>query len=99
MDNQEKLIVGYRQLADFLTAEGYPTSKSTIAKYCSPAVNIGPKVEAYWGQLPAFRPSCVVAWARARMRPADQVRQRDRPIGRGRPRKPAAASSPAETVT
>ncbi len=70
----EKLIVGYRQLAAFLTAEGFPTSKSTMSKYCSPAINIGPPVEGFWGKLPAFRPSRALAWARTRMRPADGAR-------------------------
>ena len=66
----EKLLVGYGRLAEFLTMEGYPTSRSTMAKYCSPAVNIGPAVEGYWGKLPAFAPSRVLDWARARMKPA-----------------------------
>jgi hypothetical protein len=81
MDNhdkaEEKLLVGYRQLAAFLTAEGYPTSKSTISKYCSPAINIGPPVEAYWGKLPAFSPSRARNWAKARMRPPHEARAKN----------------------
>jgi hypothetical protein len=69
----EKLIVGHGPLAEFLTDKGYPTSKSTIAKYCSPAINTGPPVESYWGRLPRFRPSRVLAWAKARLRPATVV--------------------------
>jgi hypothetical protein len=72
----EKLIVGYGPLAAFLTEEGYPTSKSTMSKYCSPAINIGPPVEGFWGKLPAFKPSRAIAWAKARMRPADEARSR-----------------------
>jgi hypothetical protein len=71
-DPNERLIVGYRQLASFLTAEGFAISKSTMSKYCSPAMNIGPEVEAYWGQLPAFRPTVVLKWARSRLRKAPQ---------------------------
>jgi hypothetical protein len=29
---EEALLVGYRQLADFLTAAAFPTSKSTMSK-------------------------------------------------------------------
>jgi len=70
---EEKLLVGYRQLADFLTDAGFPTSKSTMSKYCSPALDIGPPVESYWGKLPAFLPSRALAWAKARMRPANRA--------------------------
>jgi hypothetical protein len=68
--SQEKLIAGYRELANFLTGEGFRTSQSTMAKYCSPAINIGPPCEGYWGRLPTYRPSRVLQWAHSRMRPA-----------------------------
>jgi hypothetical protein len=67
----EKLLVGYRQLAEFLTAAGFPTSKSTMSKYCAPSRDIGPPVDSYWGQLPTFRPSRALEWAHARLRPVD----------------------------
>ncbi len=70
----EKLIVGHGPLADFLTAEGYPITRNTIAKYCSPTLNIGPPVRSYWGQRPAFSGKEALAWARARMRPTDAGR-------------------------
>jgi hypothetical protein len=73
---EEKLIVGYRPLAEFLTDNGYPLSKSTISKYCSPAIDTGPPVEAYWGRLPAFSPSHALAWARARLKPVSDPRPR-----------------------
>jgi hypothetical protein len=76
----EKLIVGYGQLAEFLTDNGYPLSKSTMSKYCSPAIDTGPPVEAYWGRLAAFSPSHVLAWARSRLkRPDDRRRSRNKP--------------------
>ena len=71
---EEKLIVGYGPLAEFLTGNGYPLSKSTMSKYCSPAIDTGPRVEAYWGRLPAFSPSQALAWARARLKPASAAR-------------------------
>jgi hypothetical protein len=73
---EERLIVGYGPLAEFLTVSGYPTSKSTISKYCSPAIDIGPPVESYWGKLPTFLPSRVLSWARGRLRPVSTVRSR-----------------------
>jgi hypothetical protein len=59
-----------RQLAEFLTQAGFPTSYSTLTKYCSPAINVGPPVEAYWGRLPMHRPDRALAWAKGRLRPA-----------------------------
>jgi hypothetical protein len=72
----ENFIVGYGPLAEYLTGQGFPISKSTISKYCSPAINIGPAVEGFWGRLPAFKPSRAIAWAKARIRPADEARSR-----------------------
>ena len=63
---QEKPLAGFKPLAEFLTDAGFPTSASTMAKYCSPGVNIGPPVAGYWGRLPMFLPSRALAWARAR---------------------------------
>ena len=73
---EERLIVGYGPLAEFLTYNGYPLSKSTMSKYCSPAIDTGPPVEAYWGRLPAFSPSLALAWARARLKPVSTARSR-----------------------
>jgi hypothetical protein len=36
----ENLIAGYGPLAEFVTEQGLPISKSTISKCCSPAINI-----------------------------------------------------------
>jgi hypothetical protein len=68
MDTQEKLIAGYSALAEFLTSEGFKISQSTMAKYCSPAINTGPPSEGYWGRLPTFKPSRVREWAQSRLR-------------------------------
>jgi hypothetical protein len=73
---EEKLIVGYGPLAEFLTDNGFRLSRSTVSKYCSPATNTGPPVEAYWGRLPAFSPSRALAWARARLKPVSAARSR-----------------------
>lgn len=63
----EKLLTR-RQLAKFLTEAGFPTSYSTLTKYCSPAINTGPPIEAYWGLIAMHRPSEALAWAKARLR-------------------------------
>lgn len=73
---EEKLIVGYRALSEFLMGNGFPVSKSSMSKYCSPAIDIGPPVEAYWGKLPAFLPSRALAWARSRLKPVSAARSR-----------------------
>ena len=72
----EKQIVGHGPLAEFLTDKGFPLSKSTVSKYCSPAIDIGPPVQAYWGRLPVFSPSHALAWARARLKPVSAARSK-----------------------
>jgi hypothetical protein len=73
-ENPERLISGYRQLADYLNSQGFKTSASSLTKYCSPAINIGPPSEGYWGKYQTFKPSRVLEWAHARMRPATPPR-------------------------
>jgi hypothetical protein len=68
--DQEKPIAGHRALAQFLTEQGFPLSHSSVAKYCSPAINTGPPIEGYWGRLPLFLPSRSLKWARSRVQPA-----------------------------
>lgn len=67
--SNERLIVGYKALADFLTGEGFPISKSVLSKLGAPSVNAGVPVEGFWSNRPAFRPSAALAWCRARLRP------------------------------
>jgi hypothetical protein len=68
IDN-EKLLVGYGPLSKFLTSEGFPISKSSLQKFGMPSAGgLGPPSEGYWGNLPAFRPSRALDWARSRIR-------------------------------
>jgi hypothetical protein len=69
-DGGERLITGYTRLAEYLTAEGFKISRSTLQKFGMPSCGQGPPIEGYWSNLPAFRPSRALAWARARVRPA-----------------------------
>jgi hypothetical protein len=87
MDDDEKLLVGYRETSEFLTTSGFRISTS------SPAINVGPPVEALWGRLPVFVPSRVIKWARARLKPADAVRSR-----RAAPGDTGAAALPERTA-
>ena len=61
-----KLIAGYAALAAYLTDEGFPTSVSTITKYCSPKIDKGPPKAGYWGAKPLFDPNRTLEWARSR---------------------------------
>jgi hypothetical protein len=68
-DDDETLVMGYTALAKFLTASGFPISKSSLQKFGMPSVNQGPPNEGFWGNLPAFKRSLALAWARSRIGP------------------------------
>jgi len=70
--DQEKLLTR-PQLAEYLSERGFPISYSTLTKYCSPAINIGPPVEAYWGIRPLHSPLRALEWAKARLRRAESA--------------------------
>jgi hypothetical protein len=68
--NDEDLIMGYGPLAEFLTSKNYPISKSSLQKLGMPSAGgAGPPREGFWGNLPAFRGSRALDWARSRIRP------------------------------
>jgi hypothetical protein len=64
--DDEKLIIGYAKLAEYLTECGFPISPSTATKYGSPKIDKGPPKEGYWGNQPIFKPSRSLEWARSR---------------------------------
>jgi hypothetical protein len=66
--DDEPVITGYAALTEFMNKHGFRTSRSTLTKICSPAVNSGPPVEGYYGKFPMFRPSRTLQWARNRGR-------------------------------
>jgi hypothetical protein len=82
-DSDEKLLTR-RQLAEFLTEHGFPTSHSTLSKYCSPAIDTGPPAACRWGRRPMYRPSCALEWARSRMRPAKDTATTERALAANR---------------
>jgi hypothetical protein len=55
------------QLRLFLATNGFPLGKSTLDKICSPAVNTGPPIEAWFGRRPLHSPEKGLAWARSRL--------------------------------
>jgi hypothetical protein len=60
------------QLAEFLSERGYPISYSTLEKLCIPSAGKGPPDCGKWGKRPLYCPDEAIAWAEARLRPADQ---------------------------
>ena len=59
-----------RQLAQFLTEEGYPTSLSTLAKLTMPSRGEGPPCAGMWGNRALYDPTKALRWARSRFRAA-----------------------------
>jgi hypothetical protein len=58
------------ELPAFLLQEmGLRLSKPTLHKMTSPGVGTGPPSAGFWGKRQVFRPSDVLQWARARVRP------------------------------
>jgi hypothetical protein len=61
------------QAYELLRKHGYPLGRSTLDKMCSPCVNQGPPVTAWWpgrgGDRPLYRPRDVLAWAQTLLKP------------------------------
>jgi hypothetical protein len=57
-----------QQMLAFLNANGIPIGESTLEKFCSPRVNQGPPVSAWWGRRALYEQKSVLAWAKAMMR-------------------------------
>jgi hypothetical protein len=89
-DDSGDPLVGYRRMAEFAAAQGFPVSTSTLQKRGSPAINTGPEIIGYFGQLPATDKGRMREWLRANLRP-------DRPVTR-RWKAPATASQPDESA-
>lgn len=92
-----------RQLAEYLTANGYPTSVHTLNRLCQPSIGLGPPACGRWGVGGGdlYEPEEGLEWAKARAAEA-----KDRPryrialehIGRKKPvpkpSMPVASSKP-----
>jgi hypothetical protein len=65
------------QLAEHLTANGFPTKLSYLHFICAPSSGTtGPPVEHYWGHRPIYNLEKGLAWARNR---ATAKRKRTQP--------------------
>jgi hypothetical protein len=54
---------------------GIRLGRSTIAKLFSPAIGQGCAPAAYWNKRPLYRPSDIITWAKARLRPGPGMTQ------------------------
>jgi hypothetical protein len=61
-----------KQMAIYLREQGIPIGDSTLDKLCMRPANEGPPVAAWWGRRPLYDPADALAWAEARMRPAQR---------------------------
>ena len=57
-----------RQLAEFLTAQGYPISKSTLDKLAMPSRGQGPPAAGFWANRALYEPGKALVWAKSRFR-------------------------------
>jgi len=57
-----------RQLAEFLTARGFPISKSTLDKLAMPSRGEGPPAVGFWANRALYDPARALSWAKARFR-------------------------------
>jgi hypothetical protein len=56
------------QLVEYLTARGYPISRSTLAKLCAPARSEGPPAIGFWSNRALYDPARALSWAKSRFR-------------------------------
>jgi hypothetical protein len=63
------ILVGWPRMAEFAQATGYKITRSTLAKRGSPAINTGPELVGYFGQLPASTKGRIRAWLQAQLQP------------------------------
>ena len=64
----ERAYMTRRQLAEFLTARGFPISKSTLDKLAMPSRGEGPPAVGYWANRALYDPVRALSWAKARFR-------------------------------
>jgi hypothetical protein len=71
MRSEGKLLTR-AELAEFLTANGFPITRSTLNKWAMPSRgrNDGPEPEGYWGKHMLYSPDKALEWAKRRFRRA-----------------------------
>ena len=68
MSNTEGRYLTRRELAGFLTEQGFPISYSTLLKLAMPSRNEGPPPAGYWGNRALYDADKALAWAKRRFR-------------------------------
>jgi hypothetical protein len=64
----ERQYMTRRQLAELLSASGYPISVSTLDKLSMPSRGEGPPAAGFWGNRALYDPNEALAWAKKRFR-------------------------------
>jgi hypothetical protein len=68
-----------REIAEFLTENGFPIGKSTIDKLSMPSRrgdDAGPPPAGFWGNRALYDPNKALAWAKNRFRTEWRARRR-----------------------
>jgi hypothetical protein len=71
------------ELAEFLSARGFPITKSTLDKLAMHSCHEGPPRVGVWQGRAFYDPARALAWARARFS-ANELRRARRAAGRNR---------------
>jgi hypothetical protein len=56
------------ELAEFLTARGFPISRSTLNKLSMPSRGEGPPPAGFWSNKALYEPTKALDWAKSRFR-------------------------------
>jgi hypothetical protein len=82
-----------RQLAEHLSANGFPTSHNRLVKETMPSRDTGPPREGKWGNCNLYDSEKGLDWARAKLKPLEKREEQPDAAPaparrrRGRPRK------------
>ena len=63
-----KAYLTRHELADFLSSNGFPISKSTLDKLAMPSRGEGPPAAGFWANRALYEPSKALVWAKSRFR-------------------------------
>jgi hypothetical protein len=88
-----------KQLAEFLTAEGFPISVAWLNRMAMQSIGGGPPAVGMWGKRPLYDPAAALAWAEARFRPIDPNAPSPPPKQPGRRGRKASTEGQTPVVT
>jgi hypothetical protein len=64
----ERQYLTRRELAEFLSGNGFPISASTLDKLAMSSRSEGPPAAGFWGNRALYDPNKALAWAKDRFR-------------------------------